>query len=69
MFYVPSQWLSSKESPGNAGDHGLIHGWGRSPEEENGNPLQDSCLENSMDRGPWGNKESDTTNWLILSLS
>ena len=53
MFYVPSQWLSSKESPGNAGDHGLIHGWGRSPEEENGNPLQDSCLENSMDRGAW----------------
>ena len=26
-------------------------GWGRSPGEENGNPLQYSCLENSMDRG------------------
>ena len=28
-------------------------GWGRSPGEENGNPLQYSCLENSMDRGAW----------------
>ena len=27
---------------------------GRSPGEENGNPLQYSCLENPMDRGPWG---------------
>ena len=28
-------------------------GWGRSPREGNGNPLQDSCLENSVDRGAW----------------
>ena len=28
-------------------------GWGRSSREGNGNPLQDSCLENSMDRGAW----------------
>ena len=28
-------------------------GLGRSPEEGNGNPLQYSCLENSMDRGAW----------------
>ena len=28
-------------------------GLGRSPGEENGNPLQYSCLENSMDRGAW----------------
>ena len=27
---------------------------GRSPGEENGNALQYSCLENSMDRGAWG---------------
>ena len=27
-------------------------GWGRSPAEGNGNPLQYSCLENSMDREP-----------------
>ena len=30
---------------------GLIPGSGRSPEEGNGNPLQNSCWENSMDRG------------------
>ena len=28
-------------------------GWGRAPGEGNGNPLQDSCLENSMARGAW----------------
>ena len=32
---------------------GLILGSGRSPGEENGNPLQYSCPENSMDRGAW----------------
>ena len=31
----------------------LIPGLGRSPGERNGNPLQYSCLENSIDRGPW----------------
>ena len=35
---------------GDTGDAGLIPGWGRSPREGNGNPLQYSCLENSMDR-------------------
>ena len=35
----------------NAGDMDLIPGSGRYPEEGNGNPLQYSCLENSMDRG------------------
>ena len=35
----------------NAGDMGLIPGSGRYPQEGNGNPLQDSCLENPMDRG------------------
>ena len=39
--------------PGNAGDMGLIPGSGRSPGEGNGNSLQYSCLENSMDRGAW----------------
>ena len=33
-----------------AGDMGSILGLGRSPGEGNGNPLQFSCLENSMDR-------------------
>ena len=34
-------------------DASLIPGSGRSPGEGNGNPLQDSCLENPMDRGGW----------------
>ena len=38
---------------GDTGDSGLVPGWGRSPGEGNGNPLQYSCLENSMDRGAW----------------
>ena len=37
----------------NAGDLGSIPGWGRYPGKGNGNPLQDSCLDNSMDRGAW----------------
>ena len=35
------------------GDVGLIPGSGRSPGVGNGNPLQYSCLKNSMDRGAW----------------
>ena len=42
-----------KESAYNVGDPGLIPGWGKFPGEGNGNPLQYSCLENSMDRGAW----------------
>ena len=41
-----------QESACNAGDTASILGWGRSP-GGNGNPLQYSCLENSMDRGAW----------------
>ena len=37
----------------NAGDMGLIPGLGRSPGEGSGNPFQDSCLVNPMDKGPW----------------
>ena len=40
-----------KASARNEGDLGSIPGSGRSPGEGNGNPLQYSCLENSMDRG------------------
>ena len=60
----------SKESAHNAGDLGLIPGLGRSPGEGNGNSLQYSCLENSMDGEAWqapvygGHKESDMTEWL-----
>ena len=42
-----------KSLPANAGDTGLISGSGRSPGEGNGNPLQYSHLENSVDRGAW----------------
>ena len=42
-----------QETACNAGDLGSIPGSGRSTGEENGHPLQYSCLENSMDRGVW----------------
>ena len=45
-----------KDPPGDAEDArdtGSIPVSGRSPAEENGNPLQDSCLENPTDRGAW----------------
>ena len=48
--------LVVKNPPANAGDTrewGSIPGLGGFPGEENGNPLQYSCLENSMDRGGW----------------
>ena len=41
------------DSACNEEDPDLIPGPGRSPEEGNGNPLQYSCLENSMDSGAW----------------
>ena len=55
-----------KESTCNAGDAGLIPGSRRSPVEENGNSLQDSCQGNPMDKGAWqatvhGSQESDMT--------
>ena len=51
----PKQIGSSdgKASACNVGDRGSIPGSGRSPGEGNGNPLQYSCLENSMDGGAW----------------
>ena len=42
-----------KESISNAGDLGSIPGLGRSLGGGHGNPLQDSCLENPMDREAW----------------
>ena len=42
-----------KVSACNSGDPGSIPGWGRSPREGYGNPLQYSCLENPMDGGAW----------------
>ena len=43
-----------KNPPANAGEAGSIPGSGRSTGEGNVNPLQYSCLGNSMDRGVWG---------------
>jgi len=40
-----------KKPPANAGAMGWIPGWGRTPGEGNGNPLQYSCLGNPMERG------------------
>ena len=50
-----------KESAGNVGDPGSIPRKGRSLGEGNCNPLQYSCLENSMDRGAWWATVQGTT--------
>ena len=42
-----------KNSTTNTREAGLIPGWGKSPGEGTGNPLQYSCLGNPMDRGAW----------------
>ena len=65
-----------KALPVNAGvarDVGSIPGWGRQPRIGNGNSLQCSCLENSMDRGAWqatvhGVTESDTTEHITHTI-
>ena len=52
-------WLLVKKAPVNAGDVGLISALGRSSGGGNGNPLQYSCLDNTMDGGaysPWDRK-------------
>ena len=61
-----------KNLPANAGDTrdvGLIPGSGRSPRLGNDNPLQYSCLENSMGRGAWRAKVHGVTkSWTHLLL-
>ena len=57
-FALPGKWgfpgcSGGKESACSVGDLGLILGSGSSHGEGNGDPLQYSCLENSMDRGAW----------------
>ena len=73
LFHMLIQWgfpggtrvTDSPVSAGDTGDAGSIPGSERSPGGGNGNPLQCSCWENSMDRGAWqatdhGVAESDT---------
>ena len=59
--------LDSKEAACNAREPGSISGFRRSPEEQNGNSLQYSCLENPHGQrrlagySPWDHKESNMT--------
>ena len=54
-------------SVGDVRDPDLIPGSGRSPGEENGNPLQCSCLKNPVNRGAWRAKaqgDAKSQTWL-----
>ena len=53
MGWGKASGSDGEESACSAGDLGLIPGSGRSPGKGHGNPLQYSCLENSMDRRAW----------------
>ena len=58
MVYFMTLWgfpgdSYGKESACNAGDSDSVPGPGRSPGGGHSNSLQDSCLENPMDRGVW----------------
>ena len=69
MYYTAPQValaVKKKNLPANAGDgRDVIQslGWKDPPEEENGNPLQYSCLKNSMAKrrlsgySPWGSQK------------
>ena len=57
-IHVWASWVALvvKNLPANAGDirdTGLIPGLGRAPRGGHSDPLQYSCLENTMDRGAW----------------
>ena len=54
---------AGKNLSANAGDVSSIPGWGSSPGEGNGNPLQCSCLGNPMDRGAWWATVHGTVEW------
>ena len=53
LVYNGSVVMNLPGDAGATGDMGLIPGLGRSPRGGNGNPLQDSCLDNPMDRRAW----------------
>ena len=68
LLYIFPVGKVIKNPPTNTGDIGSIPRWERAPGVGNSNPLQYSCLENSIGRGawqasysPWGLKESETT--------
>ena len=66
-FFGGSVIKSQLANTGATGDRGSIFGLGRSSGGGNGNPLQDSCLDDPMDRGAlWvivqgGHTELDVT--------
>ena len=78
MLFTCGLCSDGKVSAYNAGDLGLIPGSGRFSGEGNGNPLQYSCLENSMDGGAWQatvhgvtksrTRLSEFTSFLIASI-
>ena len=57
-YYTILNGSDGKESTCNVGEPGSLPGLGRSPGEGNSYPLQNSCLENSMDR-------EQHSNWLL----
>ena len=63
---------NTSANTGGSGHTDFTLGSGRSPGERNGNPLQNSCLEKSVDRESWwdcslwGREESDTTERLSM---
>ena len=53
MTYEKRDFPGGSDGKASAGDLGSVPGLGGSPGEGNGNPLQYSCLENSVDGGAW----------------
>ena len=53
----------------NAGDAGSVPGLERCPREGNGNPLQYSCLGNTMDRGAWQTTVHGVSKELDMALA
>ena len=59
--------LVAKNLPTDAGDMGSVPGFRGSLGRGNGNPLQCSCLENSMDRGAWQESMGSLKSWMQFS--
>ena len=71
LQYIRQGGTVVKNPPANASHTkytALIPGLGRSPEVGNGNPLQYSCLKNSMDRGAcWATVHKGQNSWIRLN--